>query len=73
MNYIAWAITGMVGYSLVTMFVKLATRSGQFSSFVVLAIATSIVCTSTLSIRALRGDTRGLVARDFGSSSALWA
>jgi hypothetical protein len=38
----------MVGYSLVTMFVKLATRNGQFSSFLVLAIATSIVCTSTL-------------------------
>jgi transporter family protein len=73
MNYIAWAIIGMVGYSLVTMFVKLATRSGQFSSFLVLAIATSIVCTSTLSITALRGDTRGLVARDFASSSALWA
>jgi transporter family protein len=73
MSYIAWAILGMVGYSLVTLFVKLATRSGQFSSFLVLAIATVIVCTSTLTIATLRGDTRALVARDFASSSALWA
>jgi transporter family protein len=73
MNYIAWSILGMVGYSLVTLLVKLATRSGQFSSFLVLAIASVIVCTCTLSITALRGDTRALVARDFASSSALWA
>jgi bacterial/archaeal transporter family protein len=63
----------MVGYSLVTLFVKLATRNRQFSSFLVLAIATTIVCTSTLCITALRGDARSLVARDFASSSALWA
>jgi transporter family protein len=73
MNYIGWAILGMVGYSLVTLFVKLATRSGQYSSFLVLAIATVIVCTCTLSITALRGDARALGARDFASSSALWA
>ena len=73
MNYIGWSILGMVGYSLVTLFVKLATRSGQFSSFLVLAIATVIVCTCTLSITALRGDTRALDARDFAGSSALWA
>jgi transporter family protein len=73
MNYIAWAILGMAGYSLVTLFVKLATRSNQFSSFLVLAIATVIVCTSALSIAALRGDARALGIRDFASSSALWA
>jgi bacterial/archaeal transporter family protein len=72
-NYVTWAILGMIGYSLVTLFVKLATRNGQFSSFLVLAIATVIVCTSTLCITALRGDARSLVARDFSSSSALWA
>jgi transporter family protein len=63
----------MVGYSLVTLLVKLATRGAQFSSFLVLSIATVIVCTSTLSITVLRGDARALVARDFASSSALWA
>jgi transporter family protein len=73
MNYITWAILGMVGYSLVTLLVKLATRSGQFSSFLVLAIATVIVTACALTITLMRGDTRALVARDFASSSALWA
>ena len=73
MNYVAWSILGMAGYSLVTLLVKVATRSGQFSSFLVLAIATTIVCTSALSITVLRGDTRALIARDFASASALWA
>ena len=73
MNYIAWSILGMVGYSLVTLLAKLATRSGQFSSFLVLAIATVIVCSSTVAITALRGDARALVVRDFVSPSALWA
>jgi len=73
MNYIAWAILGMVGYSVVTLLVKLATRGGQFSSFLVLAIATVIACSSAISITVLRGDTRALVARDFVSPSALWA
>jgi len=73
MNYIAWAFLGMIGYSLVTLLVKLATRSGRFSSFLVLAIATIIVSASALSITMLRGDTRALVGRDFASPSALWA
>jgi transporter family protein len=73
MNYITWAILGMAGYSLVALLVKLATRSGQFSSFLVLAIATVIVTVCALSITVVRGDTRALVARDFASSSALWA
>jgi transporter family protein len=73
MDYIAWAILGMLGYSLVTLLVKLATRSGQFSSFLVLAIATVIVTACALTITVMRGDTRALVARDFASTSALWA
>jgi bacterial/archaeal transporter family protein len=73
MNYIGLAILGMIGYSLVTLFVKLATRSGQFSSFLVLAIATVIVTVSAVSVAALRGDFRGLEARDFGSANAFWA
>jgi len=28
MNYVGWAILGMIGYSLVTLLVKLATRNG---------------------------------------------
>jgi bacterial/archaeal transporter family protein len=73
MNYVAWAVLGMIGYSLVTVLVKLATRSGQFSSFLVLAIATVIVSASAVSIAVLRGDLRALEARDFTTPSALWA
>lgn len=70
LDYIAWSILGMIGYSLVTLLVKRATRSGQFSIFFVLAIATVIVSASALSIAALRGDARALVAGYFASSSA---
>jgi len=73
MNYVGWAILGMIGYSLVTLFVKLAIRSGQFSSFLVLAIATAMVATCAVSIAVLRGDLRALEARDFTTPSAFWA
>jgi transporter family protein len=75
MNYVGWAILGMIGYSLVTLLAKLATRGGQFSSFLVLAIAiaTVIVTACALSIAVLRGDLRGLEARDFTTPSAFWA
>jgi transporter family protein len=73
MNYVGWAILGMIGYSLVTLLVKLATRNGQFSSFFVLAIATVIVMTCAVSVSVVRGDMRGLPARDFTTVSAFWA
>ena len=56
MNRITWALIGMVGYSFTTLLVKFATRSGQFSSFLVLAIACIITLTSTVSITLVRGD-----------------
>ena len=43
MNHIAWALTGMIGYSLTTLFVKLATRDGTLAGFRVLAVAVVIV------------------------------
>ena len=46
MSYITWALIGMVGYSFTTLLVKFATRSGQFSSFLVLAIACVITFTT---------------------------
>lgn len=73
MNYVGWAILGMIGYSLVSLLVKLATRNGQFSSFFVLAIATVIVMTCAVSVSVVRGDMRGLQARDFTTPSAFWA
>ena len=70
MNYIGWALLGMVGYSLTTLFVKLATRGGQLSSFVVLAISTSIVFVSVLAICFVRGEVATLQARDLRGPSA---
>jgi transporter family protein len=73
MNYIAWALIGMVGYSFTTLLVKLATRSGQFSSFLVLAIAGVITFATAVSLTLLRGDLQHLNAKDFTSASAWFA
>ncbi|MGD0253388.1 MAG: EamA family transporter [Verrucomicrobiota bacterium] len=73
MNHITWALTGMVGYSFTTLLVKLATRSGQFSSFLVLAIACVITMTTAMSIILLRGDLQSVSPKDFASSSAWYA
>ncbi len=73
MNHITWALTGMVGYSLVTLLVKLATRSGRFSSFLVLAVATCIVAASAVTIAALRGDIRATSLRDFATADGAFA
>ena len=70
MNYITWALIGMAGYSVTTLLVKLATRSGHFSSFLVLAIACVITLVATVSITLVRGDLRQVSAKDFLSSSA---
>jgi transporter family protein len=63
----------MVGYSFTTLLVKLATRSGQFSSFLVLAIACVITMTTAMSIILLRGDLQSVSPKDFASSSAWYA
>jgi transporter family protein len=73
MNYIVWALIGMIGYSFTTLLVKLATRSGQFSSFLVLAIACVITFATAVSITLLRGDLQHLNAKDFTSASAWFA
>jgi transporter family protein len=73
MNHITWALIGMVGYSFTTLLVKFATRSGQFSSFLVLAIACIITLTSTVCITLIRGDLQHLSAKDFLSPSAWFA
>lgn len=70
MNYITWALVGMVGYSLTTLLMKLAIRGGQFSSFLVLACATVIVCGAAWVTVLLRGDLQRVTARDFLSGSA---
>ena len=72
MNHITWALIGMVGYSLTTLLVKLATRSGQFSSFLVLAIATAIVFTSAVCVALIRGDLQQISGKMLVSTSALF-
>ena len=73
MNHIAWALVGMVGYSFTTLFVKLATRGGQLSSFMVLAIACVFTLASTACIVVARGDLQRLSARDLVGTSAWFA
>ena len=73
MGYVGWALLGMVGYSLVTLLVKLATRSGEASSFFVLAVAVLIVGSVAWAIAILRGDFTGFTVSDLAKPSALWS
>lgn len=73
MHYVHWALLGMVGYSIVTLCVKLATRNGGFSSFLVLSIACLIVLISTLIITYLRADYESLKPSDLVSAHAYWS
>jgi transporter family protein len=73
MNYVSLALTGMVGYSFVTLFVKLATRSGHLSGFLVTAIGSLMVAIVATSIAIGRGDMRFLAeatAADFSYAVA---
>lgn len=65
MNDIAWAVLGMVGYSIVTLLVKLATRTGDFNAFAVLAIATTIVAIAALTNAGISGSFAGKSLGDF--------
>jgi hypothetical protein len=71
-SYIYWALFGMVGYSVTTLFTKLAERSGDVYSFVVLAVSTIIVPTFVLSIVAIRGELKPLIY-DLEKGTFLWA
>jgi len=73
MNHITWALIGMAGYSFTTLLVKFATRSGQFSSFLVLSIACVITLTTVVAITLLRGDLQHIGAKDFTGASAWYA
>ena len=35
-SYVLWALLGMAGYSFMTLFVKLAERSGEISTYMVM-------------------------------------
>ena len=59
-SYVLWALLGMAGYSFMTLFVKLAERSGEASTYMVMAVATSIVAIIAIAVAALRGELRPL-------------
>lgn len=73
MNYVAWAVLGMAGYSAATLFFKLATRAGMFNAFAVLSMATAIVVSSTASYALVSGAFSGKTLEDFGRPSAIYS
>ena len=56
--YVLWALLGMAGYSFMTLFVKLAERSGEASTSMVMAVASSVVAIAAIVIVAVRGELR---------------
>ena len=71
-SYVLWALLGMAGYSFMTLFVKLAERSGTASTHMVLAVATSIVAISAIAAVALRGELKPLLL-ELDRPPLLWA
>ena len=71
-SYILWALLGMVGYSLMTLFVKLAERSGNVTTYMVLAVSTTIVAVFAIGIVAWRGELRALIF-ELETPPLLWA
>jgi transporter family protein len=71
-SYILWALLGMAGYSLMTLFVKLAERSGTVSTYMVLAVSTTIVAIFAIAIVAMRRELRTLIF-ELERPPLLWA
>lgn len=71
-TYILWALLGMAAYSCMTLFVKLAERGGNVSTYMVLAVATTIVPIVAFSVVAWRGELRTLFF-DLDTPPLLWA
>ena len=63
----------MVGYSLTTLFVKLATRTGDLGAFAVLALAVTIVCTGAWINALVSGAFDGKTVSDLLKPGALWS
>jgi bacterial/archaeal transporter family protein len=69
---VLWALLGMACYSLMTLFVKLAEKSGTASSYMVLAVATTIVPIFALAMVAMRGEFKALFF-ELEQPPLLWA
>ena len=72
MSYILWALLGMVGYSFMTLFVKLAERSGNVTTYQVLAVSTTIVAIFTIVVVAWRGEFKAMFF-ELETPPLLWA
>jgi transporter family protein len=71
-SYVLWALLGMAGYSLMTLFVKLAERSGSATTYMVLAVSTTIVAIFAILVVALRGELKPLLL-EIERPPLLWA
>jgi bacterial/archaeal transporter family protein len=71
-SYVLWALLGMAGYSLMTLFVKLAERSGNVSTYMILAVSTTIVSIFAILIVAWRGELKTLIF-ELETPPLLWA
>lgn len=71
-SYVLWALLGMACYSLMTLFVKLAEKSSSASTYMVLAVATTIVPIFALAMVAMRGEFRAVLF-ELEQPPLLWA
>jgi len=73
-SYILWALLGMAGYSVMTLFTKLAERAGAgtVSTYMVLAVSTTIVAIVAIAIVVMRGEFRALLF-DLDRAPLTWA
>ena len=71
-SYILWALLGMAGYSFMTLFVKIAERSSTVSTYMVLAVSTTIVAIVAIAIVAVRGELKTLLF-ELDREPLLWA
>ncbi len=73
-SYILWALLGMAGYSAMTILVKIAERTGggAVSTYMVLAVSTTIVSIFAIAVVAWRGELKALIF-DLETEPLLWA
>jgi transporter family protein len=71
-SYVVWALVGMAGYSLATLLVKLAERSGTASTHMVLAVSTTVVSIFAIAVVIGRGELKPLLF-DLERPPLLWA
>ena len=71
-SYVLWALLGMAGYSFMTLFVKIAERSGTASTYMVLAVSTTIVSIFAIAVVAMRGELKALLF-ELEQPALLWA